>query len=72
MNGAGTVGRVETTRKRSRKDGSDPSPPVRDNGTRTGARHWGKPPLFPYLLLYLRLTAQDVAQEFRMGVHGVL
>src|SRR4030095_7296030 len=46
-NGGGMVGRVEPTRKRSRNDGSDYSPPARDHGTRTGARHWGTPPLFP-------------------------
>jgi hypothetical protein len=34
--------------------------------------YWGKPPLFPSLLLHLRLTAKDVAKEFRMGVHSVL
>ena len=42
------------------------SRPRAQTGTRTGARHWGKPPLFPSLLLHLRLTAQDVAQEWRL------
>jgi hypothetical protein len=64
--------KMETPRKRSLKDGNDPSPQARENGIRTGARHWGKPPLFPSLLLHLRLPAQDVAQEWRLGVHGML